>query len=215
MHPVLVLPLNEGSGDIVYDRSGYNNHGTIYNAVWEKKWRDWLLYFNGTNAYVRADFLSDVQEWDELTVEAVFMIKSVPSKYPCVISSPSWSDVGGFLIFCSRDKDYINFRLRNDPLATETHCEFESPIPLNVWRHYFGVFKKPTIKTYIDGSFVHQSTWNYPVRLDGLIDIGRWGGNYLEIYLGYICIYKKALSGDQIAFLSSLFRGEKRSPPVF
>ncbi|RLE65088.1 MAG: hypothetical protein DRJ47_06230 [Thermoprotei archaeon] len=31
---VLWLPMNEHSGNTVYDLSGYGNHGTIYNAEW-------------------------------------------------------------------------------------------------------------------------------------------------------------------------------------
>ncbi|MEM0478358.1 MAG: LamG domain-containing protein [Candidatus Caldarchaeum sp.] len=37
---VLYLPMDEGSGSTVYDKSGNNNNGTIYGATWTQSWRD-------------------------------------------------------------------------------------------------------------------------------------------------------------------------------
>ena len=37
---VLYLPMDEGSGNTVYDHSGNNNHGTIYGATWSQVWWD-------------------------------------------------------------------------------------------------------------------------------------------------------------------------------
>lgn len=34
---MLYLPMDEGEGNVLYDRSGNNNHGTIYGATWVVK----------------------------------------------------------------------------------------------------------------------------------------------------------------------------------
>ncbi|MFH1454130.1 MAG: LamG domain-containing protein [Armatimonadota bacterium] len=45
---------NEGAGDVLGDRSGYGNSGTIYGATWtEDRSGNGALYFDGVNDYVR------------------------------------------------------------------------------------------------------------------------------------------------------------------
>lgn len=43
---------NEGSGNVVLDRSGYGNNGVIYGATWVKGKCGYSLYFDGTDDYV-------------------------------------------------------------------------------------------------------------------------------------------------------------------
>jgi len=52
-------------------------------------------------------------------------------------------------------------------------------------------------------------------RFFRLGDIGWWAADniYFNGIFGQACIFEKAASADQIAFLATLFRGEKRSPP--
>ena len=49
---VLWLDLNEGTGTLTKDRSGYNNHGTIYGATWTTSPFSYALRFDGTDDYV-------------------------------------------------------------------------------------------------------------------------------------------------------------------
>jgi len=58
--PVLFIPFDEGFGSVAHDISGYNNHGTIYGATWQKlKMGKNALYFDGVDDYVEVPY-SDV-----------------------------------------------------------------------------------------------------------------------------------------------------------
>jgi hypothetical protein len=51
---VLALPLDEGTGTTVYDKSGNNNHGTIFGAQWTTDAKfGTALSFDGVDDYVR------------------------------------------------------------------------------------------------------------------------------------------------------------------
>lgn len=43
---------NEGAGDVLHDRSGNGNHGTIHDATWVKMGKGHALAFSGTSSYV-------------------------------------------------------------------------------------------------------------------------------------------------------------------
>ncbi|RLI83694.1 hypothetical protein DRP04_00815 [Archaeoglobales archaeon] len=60
---VLWLPLTENRGSRVIDRSGNNNHGTIYNARWVTE-RQRGVYLNGRDAYI------SVPDSDTLNIES-------------------------------------------------------------------------------------------------------------------------------------------------
>ena len=48
---VLHLPMNEGSGSVVYDHSRYGNHGQIVGANWTQGKFGWCLSFDGVDDY--------------------------------------------------------------------------------------------------------------------------------------------------------------------
>ena len=59
---VLWLKFNEGSGNIAYDSSFYNNHGTIYGATWTDGKFGKALSFDGVDDYVEVPHSSKYYE---------------------------------------------------------------------------------------------------------------------------------------------------------
>jgi len=49
---ILYLPLDEGAGGTAYDKSGYDNNGTIYGATWMDGKYGKALSFDGVDDYV-------------------------------------------------------------------------------------------------------------------------------------------------------------------
>ena len=197
----LIIPL--GVSNIVLDGSGNNYHGTIYGASWvDDPVLGTCLSFDGANDYLDVDFLSDVQEWDELSVSLWVKLLSTPDSIAdSYIGSPAWSNEGGLLVYTGTS-GHVSARLRNDPLDTETACLFEDNV-LSEWRCYAFTFNRPTLKTYVNGGFAHQATWDYPVRTDGHINIGRWGGGYQHCIIDEIRIYSIAVSDAKISFVNA------------
>jgi len=156
------------------------------------------LSFDGVDDYVDADFLSDVREWDSLTVSLWVKLLSTPDQgNEAYIGSCAWSIEGGFLVWTGTTGE-CRVRLRNDPLGTEKYCKFEDNV-LNEWRHYIFVFDRPTLKTYVNGAWTGNSaTWDYPVRTDGHITIGRWATYYQNCIIDEVRVYNRSLTEQEI-----------------
>ena len=218
---VLFLPFDEGSGETVYDKSGYGNNGSLLPSGSGPNWVNGkygkALEFDGIDDYVDVDFLDTVEEWNELTVSLWVKLLSTPDHIAdAYIGSPAWGQEGGFLVYTGTSGT-CSARLRNDPQDTETTCGFEDNV-LNEWRHYVFVFNRPTLKTYVNGKWTgHSATWDYPVRTDGHITIGRWAGGYQNCVIDEVRIYNRALSADEVyqAYLSGAARiGAKSVTPT-
>jgi len=215
MHPVLVLPLNEGSGDIVYDRSGYNNHGTCYNTQWIKKWRDWLLYFNGENAYVNRPTVSGL---NRSALTFAFWSKQLGTKdffmHPLGLFGGHRATIyvaPNTFRYCYKFESIDG--VKYEGVITTLDSE---------WHFIAVTFNGEQIKCYIDG--VLEKTIDAVGSITGgdeSLFIGNTGTgssparNWFYGFIADVLVLRKVLSDEQIAFLSSLFRGEKRSPPVF
>ncbi len=69
-HTVALWHFNEGSGNIVYDESGNDNHGTIHGATWATGMFGPALQFDGVDDYVEVPASASLDITDAITLEA-------------------------------------------------------------------------------------------------------------------------------------------------
>ena len=86
-------------------------------------------------------------------------------------------------------------------------------VPLRVapkqWVHLAAVFKRPQITTYVNGKKVGSARWDYPVGLNGDLEVGRWSGSTSHAGLiDELRIYRRAPGGRRGAGL-----GQSGGPP--
>jgi hypothetical protein len=211
--PVLDLPLNEGSGTTVYDRSGYNHHGTIYNAVWQKIWRDSVLYFDGTSAYVDCGISPDFN-LRELTM--ALWIKtpdSMGQTWRNIMSKTGADRDFGFWLYSS-DKVKVTGLHQSSARFGSWVASLPTPFEPNTWHHVVMVIYTTGLqKAYADGQLVgsYQGTAGYANNSYPLL-IGK-SDNYWKGLIGQAQLFRKALADAQIQVLANLFRGELRKPP--
>ena len=237
MHPVLVLPLNEGSGDIVYDRSGYNNHGTIYSATWIKRWRDWFLEFDILDDYVIVphsnsldlrrltvcawmypiEYITDVSKWCEICAKRKGRIWA-PDYAGWVLrgyyrsGTGAVGDICAFTVSDGVSNGGVNFSLADLGI---TASEF--------WRKWYfccGIYDGSIVKARLYspfGTFEKQTSISVDIRntYDVVIGANSNLGDKFRGIIGEVMIFRNILTTEQLDLLASMFRGELRSPPTF
>ena len=82
---VLHLPMNEGSGSVVYDHSRYRNNGQIVGANWTTGKFGWALSFDGVDDYVEISDFSEVNDQITITAWAFLPTKDQPTDYPPIL----------------------------------------------------------------------------------------------------------------------------------
>ena len=74
------------------------------------------------------------------------------------------------------------------------------PFELGRWYHLAATFKRPEIKTYLDGQEVGSAKWDYPVGYRNDLVIGKWSGKVgHEGLIDEVRIFNRALSADEVA----------------
>jgi len=225
MDPVLDLPLNEGSGTTVYDRSGYNNHGTCYNTEWVKVWRDWLLSFNGVNAYTEIPDSPSLRSDTYFTVIAWAIVRQLPASgydhVPIVWRGANigWSSNYHFRI-AIRDNGAVTWGSGGQDGIEYWFDGGSVSDKLNQWVNFAYVARGRTLEAYLNGAQVASRDANPPYRVAGYKTyLGYANRNGTPVYtngiVGSVFFCRKALSVEQIKFMAQLFRGERRKPPSF
>jgi len=195
---VLWYDFAELSGDTVYDLSGNNNHGTIYNCEWRRGHLVGALYFNGENAYVEIPYSSELNPRNAVTVEAFIKKLEPKERWERIFSSGSSNkleliaretDVNHFAFYPSIDG---SFRVVSDPDLWEVGKLY----------HVVGTYDGSFVRLYVNG--VMKDELEYSGTLDAYTSnpcIG-WragaGDEHLHGTIYFLRIYEIALSEREI-----------------
>ena len=195
---------DERQGDVAVDSSGHGNDGEIWEAAWVEGEFGTALGFGGQGEYVSIPQVAGLDGSDEMTVEA-WVYWEGSGRYPNIISGGTWSP-GGFLVFVNDNQCY--FRMgrpgasasSNRDQWREVSAPLVSPFSEGQWYHLAATFKRPGIKTYVNGMQVGSANWDYAVGHQGDLIIGKWGGAVTHKgMIDEVKIFDRALAADEIA----------------
>jgi len=198
---VLWLKFNEGSGNIAYDSSFYNNHGTIYGATWTDGKFGKALSFDGVDDYVEIPDSESLDITDAITV-MVWVNGDLASQYKGILEKRD-STASGFALL-SWDADEIKFEITNIGLSIS-----KGGLESFRWYHVVGTYDSSTGKgyLYINGVKVGEDTASGAIKPnDAKLFIGSRGiGNKPSCYfngtIDEVRIYNRALSENEIKML--------------
>jgi len=174
----LYLPFDYDDGSYARDRSGYNNHGTIYGATPVTGKIGMARSFDGTDDRVEvAGF-----QYPEFTLEAWIKLAAINRFHGIIGRAASiWSDVAFSFRVTSANR--LSFVTSADG---STIHDLASTIALsaNTWYHVAAVFKRPNKILYIDLVERGRATWDKDIHLSSAdIIVGGYaygvGLNYL------------------------------------
>ena len=201
---VLELRFDEGYGNITYDTSGNNNHGTLYNGP---KWVDGILgkalSFDGVNDYVEArkTWTYRASQRDQSTWIVLFKMNTLPpSGYYYKVLGSNTHDMSIFI----RSDGQVGFRHQynqylfsgyaakpNERVFAAASAKYLSLTQIEYVVFANGVMRKG-VHTHNDLNRNNSYTGYY---------IGHnsiWMGVYFNGTIDEVRIYNKALSDDII-----------------
>jgi len=198
---VLWLKFNEGSGNIAYDSSFYNNHGTIYGATWTDGKFGKALSFDGVDDWVEvssSDTLT-IPDRTELTVTAWVKRKEM-SKFHTIVSLGGWNREGWTFRIESNNKIMFIARFTDGTITGEIEGGY---IDTN-W-HFVAVVYDGRVHLYVDGEEVASSDYfgkvisgrDFQLKI-GVLDTGNCFFNGI---IDEVRIYNRALSENEIKML--------------
>ncbi|MBR5026017.1 MAG: hypothetical protein IKX48_13205, partial [Victivallales bacterium] len=154
---------DDGTDESIADAGPDHLDGIHVNAEWVKSSFGTALKLNPQDSYVKLPTPQCLKGAEEATI-SVWVLWESTGQYPNILFA-GWNP-GGLMFFVSNG--YCSFRLgRPNHRANvpgeqwkESSCPFLSSIPMKKWVHLTAVFKRPAIKTYVDGILVNTNTWN-------------------------------------------------------
>lgn len=203
-------PMNEGQGNVIKDKSGNGNDGTIRGGV---KWIDGkhgkALEFNGVDTYVDCGNKASLNISEEITIMA--WVKLYSLKGGGIVSKYSGTNGGYFLTPCWRTDGLPDFYIRETKTGAVFSCARDyRKLTLNEWHHLVATAKRGgRIKLYIDGAPVGSSgamDKSFSNDVDRLV-IGRYSES-LNGVIEDVKIYNRELTEEEIK------NGEAQAFPV-
>ncbi len=185
---VLALDFDEGSGTIAYDKSSYNNDGTlINNPVWVDGKYGKALQFNDTGDYVNVQHRSNLNPVNTISISAWVILKVVQPPY-----SKGIVGKGAYSLFQDWDgPTAITFYVQNVTNGQMWNGKYN--LPLNEWIHALGTYDGSNVKLYINGKLQDTRSFSGDLLTDSdPLRIGEFNGT-----IDSVRVYKKALTSDE------------------
>lgn len=211
---VLDMPLNEGSGSTVFDKSKYSNNGAITGAAWvvdEEKGK--CLSFDGDNDYVTV-VDNDVLNFDadqDFTLSAWVKFNVIDGKWRSIINKCIPNNDGFSLMVHPTNSQLYFYRWDSDSTNSKAFVSNTSLIT-GIWYHVVLVREAGgTNRFYINGledAIDADVSYNYATNQPLLF--GKYSlspNHFLDGVVDDIRIYNRALSGDEV---SALYRLTKK-----
>ncbi len=208
---VLYLSCDEGSGNIAYDRSGYNNNGTIYGATWTQGISGSALYFDGVDDYVEIPNDTSLNPLFSLTYcvwiqtsNDVYSEQRIISKHHNLYGNGYWVDI---------DTGYVRARVYTTGFSPATLFYPAAPA---TWYFITVRYNGARIDLFIDATLVDS------VNAEGTIDTNAYNlligasnhfsgpVNFFHGIIDEVRIYNRALSENEIQRLYNGYTGFKR-----
>ena len=191
---------DEGSGSVLRDASGKNNHGRIHGAKWIKCGKGHALRFDGMDDYVDCGSGPSLDIRDAITLEAWVYPEGVPEGEPAIVGKYFTSYImtyyrtGRLFLYISNGRNNASI-----------------PFPTGRWSHVAATFDGAALRIYVNGEMAAaRPSKNKVIRPGGNLVIGRAAATpgaddpilaRASHFIGMIdevSIYNRALPGEEI-----------------
>jgi hypothetical protein len=182
---VLSLPMDENSGNTVFDQSSKGNDGKIYGASWTTGFADSALEFDGEFDYLEINNTDILESANALTISAWVKGSSDLSLKYFIFAS-------GFGIWQRNNEMGL-------AISTPLTESASGIVLLDHWTFITGTYDAYDIKFYVNG--ILQDTYNHPGTMStGLSNftIGFFNANYWKGSIDEINVWNKVLSSSEI-----------------
>ncbi len=187
---------DEGQGEILHDRTGRGNDGTINGAEFVEVKDGFALKFDGIDDFVDCGDTEDLDPAHDITLEAWIWVGKDWSKDFCGVlgKAPWWYG------FCMNNAAICSFTLSSGANKVYLNCEFER------WYHIVTTYDGAQMTLYVDGTQTQQKLTKCRMIREGPnFYIGRssedpkkrWGG-YFPGMIDEVRVYNRALTAEEV-----------------
>jgi len=213
---VLHLPMNEGSGSIVYDHSRYGNNGQIVGANWTQGKFGWALSFDGVDDYVNIGNTSSLQLSNSWSVSVWFLVRSLPHNSGIIEKNWRYNTPKRFAMWISRNERFLAFDVsRSDNVRIDAHTS-ANLIEFGKWYHAVAVYDGANIYLYVNENLEATSSPGVIGKLDvGNLVVGYAAASeVIDGLIDEVRIYNRALSEEEIKSLYLYYQNFEVRPCI-
>jgi len=201
---VAYYPMDGGTGNVLYDTSGFGNHGTIFNASWAFGSYGTALYFDGSSdGYVNCGHDPSLNIEKTGSVLVWFKPEApIQGGLVCWGLGGSWAEQR----FTTLLNNYGNYEELGFYLAdgTDYFRPYRGPLPpLDSWSYLAVTFTERSVDVYLDGVLIDtkfQQLVSEITSYDMLIGKA-FGWSQYGLFRGLIDevrVYNNCLSDEQV-----------------